>query len=65
MADKPFIAARLRNPTDAAPVAAKPKQDFIGGTCAILAAIVTILLLVVIFLDWEILKTVALDGSGI
>lgn len=64
MAEKPFIAARLRNPNEAAPVLAKPKQDLIGGICAILAACVTIGLLAVILIDWNVLKLVALDGSG-
>lgn len=61
--NKPFIAARLRNPTEAA-VKAKPKQDIIGGVFAIIAFLVTAALLAIVLLDWSGLKDVLVNGSG-
>ncbi len=58
MADKPFIAARLRNPAEnAAPKAAKApsKVDWIGAPCAIIALILAVATTFVLFQEYDIL----------
>ncbi len=59
MADKPFIAARLRNPAENMPVApnAKAKNDWIGGACAIIAVILAAATTFYLFREYGILTT--------
>ncbi len=57
MAEKPFIAARLRNPAEEA--AAKPhvaKPDWIGGACAIVAFLLAAVTTVLLYLEWDLLR---------
>ncbi len=56
MADKPFIAARLRNPAeDAVAVApkAKSKTDWIGGVGAIIAFVLAVATVATLYLEWD------------
>ena len=57
MAEKPFIAARLRNPAEAA--AAKPvasaKTDWIGGACAIVAFALSVATTLILYFEWDLL----------
>ena len=55
MADKPFIAARLRNPAEeaAAKPKAKAKTEWIGGACAIVAVILAAATAAVTYLEWD------------
>ncbi len=56
MAEKPFIAARLRNPAEVAaaqPRAAKP--DWVGGVCAILSFLVAVATTLFLYLEWDAL----------
>lgn len=55
MAEKPFIAARLRNPAEAKPRAATVKTDWIGGVCAIVAFLLAAAVTTFLFLEWQIL----------
>ena len=58
MADKPFIAARLRNPAEAAQAKstpAKAKTDWIGGACAIVAFALAAATTGCLYLEWDLL----------
>ncbi len=60
MADKkPFIAARLRNPTEeAAPKKkAKSQVDWIGGACAIVAFALAVATVAFLYLDFNTYTT--------
>ena len=65
MAEKPFIAARLRNPAEEAaakPVKAKSKTDWIGGVVAILAFIVAAVTTFLLWSEWAQLSKYLSDG---
>ncbi len=67
MAEKPFIAARLRNPAEEAaakPVKAKSKTDWIGGVVAILAFIVAAVTTTLLILEWNQLSKYIEGGFG-
>lgn len=54
MAEKPYIAARLRNPSEMDLVPkAKPKSDILGGIFAILSFLVAVVTLFVLYTDWD------------
>lgn len=54
MADKkPFIAARLRNPSEVNAAPVKAKQDYIGGIVSIVAFLVAAATLAILYLDWD------------
>ncbi len=62
MADKPFIAARLRNPADAQPAAkAKPagakKADWIGGVAALISIVLAAVTTYWLWDEMELVKT--------
>lgn len=54
---KPFIAARLRNPAEAAAAkkTAVAKTDWIGGICAIIAFVLAIVTTTFLYLEWDLL----------
>ncbi len=67
MAEKPFIAARLRNPAEEAaakPVKAKSKTDWIGGIVAILSFIVAAVTTFLLYTEWEQLTRYITNGAG-
>lgn len=56
MAEKPFIAARLRNPAEEAavkPAKAKSKTDWIGGACAILTFLLACVMAFLLYSEWD------------
>ncbi len=67
MAEKPFIAARLRNPAEEAaakPVKAKSKTDWIGGVVAILSFIVAAVTTFLLYTEWDQLSQYIGRGLG-
>ena len=62
MAEKPFIAARLRNPAEEA--AAKPVKAWIGGVVAILSFIVAAVTTFLLYTEWDQLSQYIGRGLG-
>ncbi len=67
MAEKPFIAARLRNPAEEAaakPVKAKSKTDWVGSVAAILSFIVAAVTTFLLYSEWDQLTQYIGKGLG-
>ena len=67
MAEKPFIAARLRNPAEEAPAKpakAKSKTDWVGSVAAILSFIVAAVTTFLLYSEWDQLTQYIGKGLG-
>jgi hypothetical protein len=55
---KAFISVRHRNPEEVLAEEAAGKTDVIGAVCAIVATVLMLVTAVVLYMNWDVIKTV-------